>query len=107
MVEIHLADDITWSVARLTEIEELLEPDELARRVGPSARSPAGVELAGLIEADLIGLNAERGEPAGGAIGEHDPHQFPTVRDVVVKARLHHHFFHRCRETFGTIGIDV
>ena len=68
-----LADDVARAVAGLAQVKQLLEPDQPAVRVRPAARSPAGVELAGFVEPDLIGLDAQRREAARGAVGEHRP----------------------------------
>src|SRR3954463_7652246 len=50
MIELHLSDDIAWSVAGLAQVEQLFEADEPTGRIRPAARRPAGVELAGLVE---------------------------------------------------------
>ena len=65
------------------------------------------MEFAGFVKANLVGLDAERGKAARGAVGEHDPHQFPAMRNVVVQPRLHHDFLHRGGEAFGSVGVDV
>jgi len=46
----RFADD----VAGLAQIQELFEADQLAFRVGPAARGPAGVELAGLGQGQFL-----------------------------------------------------
>ena len=107
LVELGLAHDIAWAIARLTQIKQLLEPDQFARCVGPAARGPAGVELAGRCQIDLIGLDAQRSEPARGTVGEHRPHQLAAVRDVVVQPRLHDDLLHRRCEPFRPILVNV
>src|SRR6478672_5816068 len=62
LVHLHLADDVARPVARLAQVEQLFEPDETAVRVGPAARSPAGMELARLGEVQLVRLDAQRRE---------------------------------------------
>ena len=107
VVELRFADNVAGAVAGLAKIQELFESDQLALRVGPAARGPAGMEFARFFQRHLVVLDAERGEPARGAIGQHDPNQFAAVRFLVVDSLLHRDLFHGGGETFGTVGIHV
>src|SRR3546814_7027910 len=48
MIELQFADDIAGAVARLAQIKQLLERGQFVVRVGPAARRPFGMEMAGL-----------------------------------------------------------
>src|SRR3954469_23636371 len=60
VIELQLPDDIARSVTGLAKVQQLLEADEAAGGVRPSPGSPSGVELAGFVEPDLVGLHTQR-----------------------------------------------
>ena len=53
-VQLRSADDVAGGVAGLAQIQELFESDQLALRVRPAARHPAGVEFAGSCSGVLL-----------------------------------------------------
>src|SRR3546814_3589376 len=80
MIELQFADDIAGAVARLAQIKQLLERGQFVVRVGPAARRPFGMEMAGLLERPVVRLDIQRGEAPRGAVGQHDPHQLLRAR---------------------------
>src|SRR3546814_3178614 len=62
MIELQFADDIAGAVARLAQIKQLLERGQFVVRVGPAARRPFGMEMAGLLERPVVRLDIQRGE---------------------------------------------
>src|SRR5574338_1115100 len=78
-VEGKLANDVARTIARLAQIEELLEAHQGAVLVRPAAGRPAGMELARLGQPDLVGLDPKRSHAARGTIGEHDPDQLAAM----------------------------
>ena len=98
-VEFEFAGDVAGAVARLTQVQELLEGHEIALRVGPAARRPQRVKLARFLETHLVRLHIERGESARGSVRQHRPHDFAAARALVIQPCMHQQFFHRGGET--------
>src|SRR6185312_3054120 len=94
ILELNLAGDVARAVARLAQVELLLEAEEVEVGAHPAARGPFDLEGLGLREVELVGLEVERGEPAGGALGEHDPDDLARPRLVVEEAGVEHELFH-------------
>src|SRR5688500_10041119 len=86
ILELNLAGDVARAVARLAQVELLLEAKKVEVGAHPAAWGPFDLEGLGLREVEFVGLQVERGEPAGGALGEHDPDDFSRPRLIVEEA---------------------
>src|SRR5262249_44707414 len=62
VLELNLAGDVARAVARLAQVELLLEAEEVEVGAHPAARGPLDLEGLGLREVELVGLEVERGE---------------------------------------------
>src|SRR5215210_2124295 len=107
ILELNLAGDVARAVARLAQVELLLEAEKVEVGAHPAAWGPFDLEGLGLREVELVGLEVERGEPAGGALGEHDPDDLARPRLVIEEAGVEHELFHGCGHPLGAGVPDV
>ena len=100
------AGDVAGAVARLPQVEVLLEAEQ---RVAPhpAARRPVDVNIGGLRHRQIVGVRVQVAQPARGAGDQHDPDDLARARRVVVQAGVHHPLFHRRRHALGTAHPDV
>ncbi len=95
-----LPRDVAGAVARLPEIELLLEAKQVEIRTHPAARCPLHLEGLRGLDVELVRLRVERREPARAALRQHDPDDLARPRIVVVVAGVEDQFLHRRRHAF-------
>ena len=106
-LDLGLAREVAGAVAGLLQVQALLEPDEVAVRLQPAVGRALVREADRLLEPDLVRVDAQAREAAGGALGHQHVHELPAARAAVQEARARHHLFHRGREALGAAVPDV
>ena len=89
-----LAGDVAGAVARLSQVQVLLEFQQLRLVAHPAARRPFDVHRSRFRHGHFIRMRIQRTEAAGSALRQHDPDDLAHPWIVVVQPGVHEHLFH-------------